>query len=80
VEGPISARSLITSPLWQQAGDSLADTIRTGHPDTLNGEAPHLNGILAERPDVAARAERHLTEHGLARGRLPVAGAVRHRG
>ncbi|WP_433519515.1 methyltransferase [Nonomuraea sp. CA-143628] len=126
-----AALGVITSPLWQQAGDSLADTIRAGHPAILGGEAtpyplvardpdlaskfdafmsgrtagpaaalaardysdvrtvadlgggdgsllaailaahPHLNGILVERADVAARAERRLTEQGLA-GRVQV--------
>ncbi|MFC5833172.1 methyltransferase [Nonomuraea insulae] len=121
-----AALGVITSPLWQQAGDSLADTICTGHPHVLNGENtpyplvtatpglapmfdafmssrttglaaalaardlggastvadlgggdgtllgmiltahPRLNGILVERPAVAARAERHLAEQNLA--------------
>ncbi|WP_433513786.1 methyltransferase [Nonomuraea sp. CA-143628] len=126
-----AALGVITSPLWQQAGDSLADTIRAGHPAILGGAAtpyplvtrepdlgpmfdvfmsgrtagpaaalaardysdvrtvadlgggdgtllatiltahPHLNGILVERADVAARADLRLTEQGLA-GRVQV--------
>ncbi|MEV0379828.1 methyltransferase [Nonomuraea sp. NPDC050643] len=122
---------VITSPLWQRAGDSLAATICTGRPPVLNGDAtpypllaadpplaekfdafmsgrtaglaaelaargyaevrtvadlgggdgsmlaeiltahPHLNGVLVERADVAARAERRLAEQGLA-GRVQI--------
>ncbi|MEV0306560.1 methyltransferase [Nonomuraea fuscirosea] len=126
-----AALGVITSPLWQQAGDHLTATICTGHPHTLNGEEtpypllaahpglatkfdmfmssrttglaaalatrnfagfrtvadlgggdgtllaailtshPHLDGILIERPDVAARAEHHLAGQGLA-GRVEI--------
>lgn len=126
-----AALGVITSPLWQQAGDNLAATICTGRPHSLNGEEtpypllaadlrlagmfdtfmssrttglaatlsarnfagfrtvadlgggdgtllaailtahPHLDGILIERTDVAARTEHRLAEQGLT-GRVQI--------
>ncbi|MEU8403865.1 methyltransferase [Nonomuraea sp. NPDC048892] len=47
-----AALGVITSPLWQQAGDNLAATICTGHPHALNGEETPYP-LLAAHPGLA---------------------------